>query len=182
MQLLCSWCDIVCIDSFKSKLTLWPHTQWCKQRWCVPRAMVAPVTQLTECACAHLDLQGSIVLVRKCDTSWLKCKCILCRVCCSVGGLTLRNDLWSFELTLCLDCGSSGWTDTGVSTKLKQRRKRESWVVLVLDMRCLSSLCAKYGSSYDHDLNLAECQWSWQMSLPTSWMGGCEELSRLTKK
>jgi len=90
MQLLCSWCDIVCIDSFKSKLTLWPHTQWCKQRGCVPRAMVAPVTQLTECACAHLDLQGSIVLVRKCDTSWLKYKCILCRVCCSVGGLTLR--------------------------------------------------------------------------------------------
>ena len=179
MQLLCSWCDIVCIDSFKSKITLWPHTQWCKQRWCVPRAMVAPVTQLTECACAHLDLQGSIVLVRKCDTSWLKCKCILCRVCCSVGGLTLRmiRGLLKWHYTLIVT-----WTDAGVSTKSEQRRKRESWVVLVLDMRCLSSLCAKYGSSYDHDLNLAECQWSWQMSLPTSWMGGCEELSRLTKK
>lgn len=132
---------------FQVQLTLWPHTQWCKQRWCVPRAMVAPVTQLTECACAHLDLQGSIVLVRKCDTSWLKYKCILCRVCCSVGGLTLRNDPWSLELTLCLDCDSSGWTDACVSTKSEQRRKRESWVVLVLDMHCLSSLCARYGST-----------------------------------
>ena len=68
--------------------------------------MLALVTRLVERACARLGLQGPIALVRRRDTSWFKCKCI---VCCSVGGLTLRvfrNDVRSLEpmSALHLDC------------------------------------------------------------------------------